>query len=274
MKKDSGSSLVQAELRRRVDAKIMQTSVDPNQPRPSVAAARRLVEDLQIHQVELELQNQTLLEMRQQLEQSLKRYTDLYDFAPVGYATLASNGAIQEINRAGAKLLGMECAHLIERRLGLFVTADTRPIFKRFTGSAIAFLHFVDPDQEQVILQSWSSNTLQAHGKATGKGRSDPIKSSVWADGIRQRRSVIRNDRADLLDKKGLPEGHAPLIRELTVPILRNGGQPVAILGVGNKPEWKSRVSRGGRKRPRAGPGRVAGVPGGYSCDLIPFPIL
>lgn len=131
MKKVSGSSLVRAKLHHRIEAKVMRTAVDLNQPRLSAAKARRLVEDLQIHhQVELELQNQTLLEMRQQLEQSLKRYTDLYDFAPVGYATLASDGAIQEINRAGAKLLGMECAHLIERRLGLFVSADTRPVFK------------------------------------------------------------------------------------------------------------------------------------------------
>lgn len=51
----------------------------------------------------------------------------------------------------------------------------TLDMAERFTGSAIAFFHFVDPDQEQVILQSWSSNTLQAHGKATALVHKHPL---------------------------------------------------------------------------------------------------
>ena len=55
-------------------------------PHPSSEAANhRLLHELQVHQVELELQNHALLELREQLERSLAQYTDLYDFAPVGY---------------------------------------------------------------------------------------------------------------------------------------------------------------------------------------------
>lgn len=111
-------------------------------------------------------------------------------------------------------------------------------IAERFTGSTISFFHFVDPDQEHVFLQSWSTLTLKNHCSAIGKGQHYPIsQAGVWADGIRQHRPVIHNDYAGLPDKKGLPEGHAVLIRELVVPILRNPNQAVALLGVGNKPE-------------------------------------
>ena len=64
-----------------------------------------MVHRLRAHKLQLELQNQALREAGQQLEHHLKRYTDLYDFAPVGYAALAPDGTIQEINLAGAALL-------------------------------------------------------------------------------------------------------------------------------------------------------------------------
>ena len=109
---------------------------------------------------------------------------------------------------------------------------------ERFTGSTISFFHFVDPNQEQVILQTWSTNTVKNMCTFAGKGQHYPIsQAGVWADCIRQRRPIIHNDYASLPDKKGLPEGHAPILRELVVPVLREGDQSVALLGVGNKPE-------------------------------------
>lgn len=138
MKKDSDSSN-SAELRRHAEAQIKQDIAQTSSLSDAVDASR-LVHELQVHQVELELQNHALLELqnhalqqiRDELEQSLERYTDLYDFAPVGYVTLASGGIIREINLAGATLLGTERAHLIGRCLGLFIAEDTRPAFNAF----------------------------------------------------------------------------------------------------------------------------------------------
>jgi len=110
-------------------------------------------------------------------------------------------------------------------------------ITERFTGSQIGFFHFVDPDQQTLTLQSWSSHTLKTMCKAQGKGLHYPIsQAGVWTDCILQRQPVIHNDYASLPHRQGLPEGHAPVIRELTVPVLRND-QAVAVIGVGNKPE-------------------------------------
>lgn len=104
------------------------------------------------------------------------------------------------------------------------------------TGSTIGFFHFVDADQENLTLQTWPTNTLKNMCTAEGKGQHYPInQAGVWVDCIRDRAPVIHNDYASLPHKKGLPPGHAPVTRELVVPILRNDAV-VAVMGVGNKP--------------------------------------
>ena len=105
------------------------------------------------------------------------------------------------------------------------------------TGSTIGFFHFLEEDQKTLWLQAWSSNTLQNMCNAEGKGNHYSVEQAgVWADCIRQRQPIIHNDYASLAHRKGTPEGHVPIIREVTVPILRDD-QVVAILGLGNKPQ-------------------------------------
>ncbi len=102
--------------------------------------------------------------------------------------------------------------------------------------SPIGFYHFVEPDQVTLSLQQWSSRTLQEFCQAKGKGLHYNIdQAGVWADCLRQKKTVIHNDYASLPHKRGLPAGHAEVIRELVVPVLRKD-KVVAILGVGNKP--------------------------------------
>lgn len=103
-------------------------------------------------------------------------------------------------------------------------------------GSPIGFYHFVDADQKKLTLQQWSTRTLKEFCQATGKGlHYDLDRAGVWADSVHARRPVVHNDYASLPHKKGMPEGHALVVRELTVPVIR-AGKVVAILGVGNKP--------------------------------------
>ncbi|MEI8192196.1 MAG: PAS domain-containing protein [candidate division NC10 bacterium] len=93
---------------------------------------QRLHHELQVHQIELEMQNEELRQSRAEVEAGLERYKDLYDFAPVGYFTLDRNGAISQVNLTGARLLGVERARLVNRRFGLFVSDDSRPAFAAF----------------------------------------------------------------------------------------------------------------------------------------------
>lgn len=103
--------------------------------------------------------------------------------------------------------------------------------------STVGFYHFVEPDQKYLSLQQWSTRTLADFCQAKGKGLHYPIEQAgVWADAAREKKAVIHNDYASLKHKKGMPVGHAEILRELVVPVMRND-KVVAILGVGNKPE-------------------------------------
>lgn len=91
--------------------------------------AQHLFEELEIHQIELELQNEHLDHARAQLETALSESSELYDFAPVGIVSLDSTGSISKLNLAGANLLGGERVRLLGSKLGLYVAGADRPAF-------------------------------------------------------------------------------------------------------------------------------------------------
>ena len=103
--------------------------------------------------------------------------------------------------------------------------------------SKISFFHFVKPDQKTLSLQMWSTNTLEKMCKAEGENLHYPIdQAGVWCDCVRDRKPIIHNDYASLPHRKGYPEGHARVVRQLVVPVFRQD-KIVAVLGVGNKEE-------------------------------------
>ena len=94
-----------AELRHRADARLQIQKPPAHAPR-SAHETQRLLHELQVHQIELEMQNEELRNSRVQVEAAVSRYTDIYDFAPVGYFTLKSDGVITQTNFAGARPSG------------------------------------------------------------------------------------------------------------------------------------------------------------------------
>jgi PAS domain S-box-containing protein len=93
---------------------------------------QRLIHELEVHQIELEMQNEELQQARTDLEAYLSQYTDLYDFAPVGYFSLGRDGKILQANLTGATLLGVERSILVNRPFGFFVSSEYRPAFNAF----------------------------------------------------------------------------------------------------------------------------------------------
>ncbi len=99
---------------------------------------QRLLQQLEIHQIELELQNAELRRARAESEASLELYTLLYDFAPVAYFNLDPLGTVLRANFAGARLLGVERGKLAGQRFGLLVEVTDRPGFAGFLDSVFS----------------------------------------------------------------------------------------------------------------------------------------
>ena len=133
MKKSKNHTEDAGELRRRAEERFRARRADASAGAPRMAPeTHRLVHELQVHQIELEMQNEELRRARVEVEEGLGRYTDLYEFAPVGYLTLNREGEIRQVNLTGARLLGLERSHLVGKRLAVLVDADSRPVFNTF----------------------------------------------------------------------------------------------------------------------------------------------
>ena len=139
MKKSNSDMEDAGELRRRAVERFGARRVDARAGEPHMEAeANRLVYELQVHQIELEMQNEELQRAQIEVEEGLSRYTDLYEFAPVGYLTLNREGEIRQVNLTGARLLGLERSRLVGKRLAVLVDADSRPVFNTFFAKVFA----------------------------------------------------------------------------------------------------------------------------------------
>lgn len=97
-----------------------------------VVDAKKLLHELQVHQIELEMQNEELQQAYETTEKALKKYTMLYDLAPMGYFTLESNGTISELNFTGADILREKRFSLINSNFKLYVAEESRSVFNEF----------------------------------------------------------------------------------------------------------------------------------------------
>ena len=164
MKRRESTPADAAELRARAEHLLGEKST---RSEPNAEESPRLIHELQVHQIELELQNEQLQEARTELEAGLARYSDLYDFAPLAYVTLDRDGTIQKANLAGARLLGLERGRLVGARFGLLVTPVCR-------STLVAFLQKVFGSQASetcdVGLCAEQSAPLWVHIEAVASG--------------------------------------------------------------------------------------------------------
>ncbi|MGE5402006.1 MAG: sensor histidine kinase [Ignavibacteriales bacterium] len=131
MKKSNINSPEAALLRQKAE-ELLKKIQDKTKPSVSEANTLKLLHELQVHQIELEMINEELRLARDQAEINAEKYLELYDFAPSGYLTLNPDGIVSELNFSSAKILGMERSMLIGRNFRSFISAESKSIFDDF----------------------------------------------------------------------------------------------------------------------------------------------
>jgi PAS domain S-box-containing protein len=104
--------------------KLLNNKISETVPQSEVEILK-LLHELEVHQIELELQNEELLLAKEQAESATEQYIELYDFAPTGYLTLSKEGNITRLNFAAAKMLGKDRSRLINKPLGLYISGQS-----------------------------------------------------------------------------------------------------------------------------------------------------
>jgi transcriptional regulator with PAS, ATPase and Fis domain len=121
-----------AEMLRKTAEKQLKEKQAKNSVPVTEIDIKKLVHELQVHQIELEMQNEELLASYHTAETALKKYTMLYDFAPMGYLTLDSDGSICELNFTAAEMLKDKRFSLVGSNFKIFVSNDSKKIFSDF----------------------------------------------------------------------------------------------------------------------------------------------
>ena len=131
--------------------------------------AFKLIHELEVHQIELEMQNEELILARTAATESAEKYLELYDFAPSGFFTLSREGKIIDLNLYGYQMLGRERLFLKNSQFGFFVSDDTKTIFNLFLTKV-----FESKSKEscEVTLTDSNNGLMYVHltGMTTGNG--------------------------------------------------------------------------------------------------------
>jgi PAS domain S-box-containing protein len=166
-------------LRERAERKVAQRKASGLKKWKGDAEA--LIHELEVHQVELEMQNDELRRAQEIIEESRSRYADLYDFAPVAYLTFDKDGLIVEANFKAAELLGVERKVLIRYPFNLFLSPLFQDPFREHrraallqTGRHASFLQLIRKDGAKLDVR------IESQGGNVNAGRLTQVRSVLW----------------------------------------------------------------------------------------------
>jgi PAS domain S-box-containing protein len=156
-------------------------------PKISTEDMEKVIQELQVRQIELEVQNEELRKAQAEIEESQSKYVDLYDFAPIGYFTITPTGRVEEVNLTGAKLLGIERSRLLGRIFSVFISPEFRSIFRRHCSEVLK-----RGDSERCELKLMKKDGTFFHAQL----------ESIAVDGERKNSTWIRSAVIDITERK------------------------------------------------------------------------
>ncbi len=165
------------DLRQEAEAKLSKRKKSPT----TETNTQRLIHELEVHQIELEMQNEALLQANAELESTLSMYAELYAFASLGYFTLTRDGTIRRANLTAVKLMGVGLSELIQRRFAVFISPESRIPFSAFLDRV-----FTSSNKEtcEVALQKDGSDLLwlQIEAIVDSSGGKDGLCYAIVSD--------------------------------------------------------------------------------------------
>ena len=193
-------SAVELALRQKAERSVQSRTLGrvKNVDELSTLSTKKLLHELQVHQIELEMQNDELLRAQVQLDAAKARYFDLYDLAPMGYCTLTDQGVVLEANLAAATLLGVSRTSLMSKPLRRFLSKASQDAYYLCL-KALTASHMAQDCELQVFKESCDAHAPEpwVHMR---------MSSVLAADGI----PVLRVVFHDISERKRLEaENHA-----------------------------------------------------------------
>ena len=132
MVKKSGKNKISTQLRQKAE-----TILKSKRALKTEQNKEKLIHELMIHQIELEMQNEELEKARQETMSALEKYSNLYQSAPIAYLTLDCHSQVLEANLTASKLLNTSIENLMKLRLGVFIADESKPVFNNFLSKAL-----------------------------------------------------------------------------------------------------------------------------------------
>lgn len=179
-----------AELRQKAERRLGKKKKDKSAKEPAESDILSLVHELQVHQIELEMQNEELLRANASVQEISSKYADLFNFAPVGYFSWDGKGRILEINLAGAAMLGLVSSAAINTRFAQYVAREDLLVFADFCNRVLS------SDQKQTC-----EIALQR-----GDRRLQVIIEGIAAKDSQEQGDVCRAAVIDITERKRMEE--------------------------------------------------------------------
>jgi PAS domain S-box-containing protein len=203
----------QAKTLRQIDEEAQRTTRQPP-PGETLPGTAELAHELGVHRIELEMQNEELRESNLALSRSRRKFSDLFDFAPVGYFVLDKQGAILDVNLTGAALLGAEKQHIVGNKFPRHVAQEDQDAYflyhrKMLEGDAVREmeLRLIKKDPGASVVYS------MIKGVALRERPSDDVQYRIAVMDITERKKAEEDLRESEKKYKELIEANAIILR-------------------------------------------------------------
>jgi len=190
---------------------------------------QEILQDLHVHQEEVRVQNEQLIEMKRSLERSRDRYADLYDFAPIAYLTMDGNGVVLDINITGTVLLAVERNRIVGSPFFFYVDESDRPAFLQHVRrcrddvnspqGVISEIKLVGRDGRKFIAQLLSRPSPVEGNGSTSSFRTAITDMSEWKRAEEEKRELAMKEQNARAAAEAKDRFMAILSHELRTPL-------------------------------------------------------